>query len=83
MVFLKFISNSIFYKLFLGLFAAVTVLPLALMERREDIEFNLEALIMSEEFKKFQFSGKAYVEAMKKVLLKFDQNGVFEFPNFD
>lgn len=64
---------------FSGVFAITCVLPVILMERNENIECKFESLQdFDSDFKKLQFSGKTYQEAIKNILLKFDKDGVFD-----
>lgn len=49
------------------------------MERNEKFEYKVEDFEVNDsEFRKMQFQGKRFQESIKKILLKFDQDGVLD-----
>lgn len=64
---------------FAGFFSSIALMPVALSEVDENLEYNIDAFHKAEsQFRKVQFSGKVFQENIKKVVLKFEADGVFD-----
>lgn len=61
--------------------ASIGVLPLAMMERKENVESNLENMQDEEKSKnlrEIQMQGKHFQEAIKPILKRFNERGLFD-----
>ena len=61
--------------------ASVGVLPIVVMERKENVESSLENLQDEEKSKnlrKIQMQGKMFQEAIKPILKRFNDEGVLD-----
>lgn len=67
------------YSLSSGFFSSIALMPLALTEIDENLEYNIDAFYKSEgQFRKVQFGGKRFQDSIKNCLLKFEADGVFD-----
>jgi hypothetical protein len=63
----------------LAVFSAFCVLPIISMERKENLEYDIESLNKDGELKEAMYSAEHFQKMIKSILLKLDGKGVLDF----